>query len=599
MSALTRLCFGTGTQLLISSVYSFFRNLSPLSPVADSYYADQQNHKKLILEEPLLCCTLLMIASRHHVPSKGSGGKARADSVHNRMWRHIEHLIQKITFGSEKYSLAKTRTLGSIQAMLLIIEWHPRALHFPPEYDGWDASLAPSIDDTYQPQNINSEASKRWREDVFEPAKRSERMSWMLVGIATTLAHELGVFNHEDAEGHDHASMRNNQAILRIRRLLFLYASQLSLQLGCSSVFPQGSHQNLVHPPVFGELAEEQVTSDRETLITKWIEITKLSATATEMLFANRAVTRQMLKTSRYISLLNHFEPLLCRWHTDYAEMSCPTILEDARQILLIEYHFVRMYINSIAVQALVERASSCASARGWLDQDFLRPEFSQDFRFVKEVRDASLEILRIATRLSDRAVLQYCPVRVFLRVVAASIYLLKTISLGSREADVTRSLTQLQCCIRALQNNQADDIHLAGRYATLIAKHVRQFKRNFRVQKPTTMHSAAVSRAVSHDPETSNSVGKPSTRAHDMQANPPQQTHRHINTMPWNQAMDNSATATTDITIPYDFDENGMLENWLAQPFNSQFAPFGTEGVQAASGLAIDSLDFLWNMAT
>lgn len=540
-----------------------------------------------------------MIASRHHVPAKGSGGRARADFVHNRVWRHIEHLIQRITFGAEKYSLAKTRTLGSIQAMLLIVEWHPRALHFPPENDGWDASLAPSIDDTFQQQNVNSEASKRWREDVFEPAKRSDRMSWMLVGLATTLAHELGVFNHEDTERTDAESINRSQTVLRTRRLLFLYVSQLSLQLGCSSVFPYASHQNIAYVPNSRELAEEQATQDREKLITRWIEITKLLTTATEMLFANQAVIRQMFKGSRYVSLLEHFEPLLSRWHADFAEMSCPTISDDARQILLIEYHFVRMYINSIAVQALVERASSHSSGNGWLDQDFLRSEFSQDFRFVKEVRDASLGILQIATKLSDRGILRYCPVRVFLRVVAASIYLLKAISLGSREADVTRSLTQLESCIQALQDNQVDDIHLSARYATLIAKHVRQFKRNFRVQKPG-MHPAAISRLTSRGPETFSVPSRTDANTNDAQANQLQHTtHKQVNTIPDQNDHFANTTATTDATIAFDFDENGMIEDWLAQPFNSQFAPFGMDGVQPASGLAIDSLDFLWNMAT
>ncbi|KAK5947786.1 hypothetical protein OHC33_011181 [Knufia fluminis] len=561
----------------VSYLEFFFLNLSPLSPVADSYYADHRNHKRLILEEPLLCCTLLMIASRHHVPARGGGGgRARSDFVHVRMWRHVEHLIQRITFGSEKYSLAKTRTLGSIQALLLIIEWHPRALHFPPEGDGWDASLAPSIDDTYK-QSISSEATKKWREDVFEPAKRSERMSWMLVGLATALAHELGVFDHED----DVRSTEKHQSILRTQRLLFLYTSQLSLRLGCSNIFPQGSNQSIAHVI---DTEQEQASREREILITRWIEITKLLTTANEMLFGSQAAIKQMFKSSRYVMLLEHFEPLLHRWRTDFDEMSCPTISEASRQILLVEYYFVRMYINSIAVQALVERASSVSSSTGLLDQDFLRSESSQDFRFVTEVRDASVEILRLVTKLSEDYVLQYCPVRVYLRVVVASIYLLKTISLGSREADVTRSLTQLQRCIEALQSYSADDVHLSSRYATLIARHVRRFKRNFRVKKaPTTF-----SRAASRGPD---STSRQSSQQVNLQQNfHPIQHHDVINYPTF---------ASDDITIPFDFNEAGMVEDWLAQPFNAQFAPFGTGGIQPASGLAIDSLDFLWNLST
>lgn len=267
-----------------------------------------------------------MIASRHYTPANSSL-KSRADFIHIRLWRHVEHLIQKITFGSEKYSVGKTRTLGSIQALLLIIEWHPRALHFPPETDGWDSSLAPSIDDTFQPNARKTDAGRRWREDVFEPAKRSDRMSWMLVGIATTLAHELGVFDHlEDEDGHpDSASKR--KTLLRTRRLLFLYASQLSLRLGCTTVFPQVNHQAITYTPDLSTSPQEQPNQDREIMISKWIEITKLLTTATEMFFASPSATRQMFRSSRYVSLLDHFQPLLTRWYNEFSAMDCPSEL--------------------------------------------------------------------------------------------------------------------------------------------------------------------------------------------------------------------------------------------------------------------------------
>jgi len=170
-----------------SQAQSFSKNLSVLSPILHQEVNDFSYHKRLVVEEPLLCCTIIMITSRHYT-LPGLGGASRAGFIHMRMWKHIEHLVQRIIFGTEKYSIAKTRSLGSIQALLLMTEWHPRSLHFPPENDGWDASLAPSADDVYAPRDPrNDHDSQRWREDVFEPAKRSDRLSWMLLGIAVTL----------------------------------------------------------------------------------------------------------------------------------------------------------------------------------------------------------------------------------------------------------------------------------------------------------------------------------------------------------------------------------------------------------------------------
>lgn len=47
----------------------------------------------------------------------------------------------KIMLGQVKPSKAQTRTIGSIEALLLLSEWHPRALHFPTAADGWDCEL--------------------------------------------------------------------------------------------------------------------------------------------------------------------------------------------------------------------------------------------------------------------------------------------------------------------------------------------------------------------------------------------------------------------------------------------------------------------------
>lgn len=304
---------------------SFFTHISPLSPVMDSSYADPANYRRLVLEEPLLCCTILMISSRYYSPS-GIGGSVRADYIHGRVWRHIEHLVQRITFGSEKYSIAKSRTLASIQALLLITDWHPRSLHFPPENDGWDASLASAVDDSFSPQGCHTEGSKRWREDVFEPAKRSDRLSWMLVGLATTLAHELGVFEPiDDDNSTDTSAVRTSK--LRIRRLLYLYATQLSLRLGCTSIYPQEALQDLAHRSVADADTLNEAHCDGDILLFKWIDITRLLMTVADMFFVTPSVTMRMIRSTRYVGLVNHFQPLLNSWYNDYTQMTRPSKL--------------------------------------------------------------------------------------------------------------------------------------------------------------------------------------------------------------------------------------------------------------------------------
>lgn len=237
----------------------------------------------------------------------------RADFIHSRLWRHIEHLLQRILLGAEKYSVAKSRTLGSIQALLLITDWHPRAVHFPPDNDGWDASLAPSVDDAYTPQPMTNEATRRWRDDVFEPAKRSDRLSWMLIGMATTLAHELGVFKpHEDEHETESHTAGTRE---RIRKLLYLYTAQLSLRLGCTNIFPQEALLDVTSSPQSRKALESR--SD-ELMLSRWIEITKLLSAAADMFFGSPSTTKKLLRGTRYLTLLNHFKPMLDAWYQDF-----------------------------------------------------------------------------------------------------------------------------------------------------------------------------------------------------------------------------------------------------------------------------------------
>jgi hypothetical protein len=298
----------------VTYIDQFFQNLASLSPVSVSFFSEHSNHKSLILDEPLLCCTILMISSRYHV-LPGSGGNSRAEYTHLRLWKHCEHLIARITYGQEKYSTAKTRTLGSVKALLLMTEWHPRALHFPPDQDGWDLSLSASVDDDFGCDRNEISNVDRWREEVFEPAKRSDRMSWMLLGLATTLAHELGVF--DEAEHEDDGQRIAFETRIRSQRMLFLYVSQLSLRIGCTSFLPQNLSLSLT--AAMSKNVEIAVR-DRDAFVSQFIEITKLRKTTTEMFFPSKSATKQIMSSGRYISLLEHFHPLIAQWYQKFKD---------------------------------------------------------------------------------------------------------------------------------------------------------------------------------------------------------------------------------------------------------------------------------------
>jgi len=122
-------------------------------------------------------------------------------------------------------------------SLLLLSEFHPRSMHFPPGDDG-DEILAPTdaeaesllmTDDEAQKGLTAGQATlKTWT----EPALRSDRMCWSLIGAAHTLAYELGLFG-SFADSTVAACPRAR----RLERLLYVYISQTSGRLGLASMF--------------------------------------------------------------------------------------------------------------------------------------------------------------------------------------------------------------------------------------------------------------------------------------------------------------------------------------------------------------------------
>ena len=52
-----------------------------------------------------------------------------------------------------------------------------------------------------------------------------------------------------------------------------------------------------------------------------------------------------------------------------------------------------------------------------------------------------------------------------------------------------------------------------------------------------------------------------------------------------------------TSLPNEFNFGEDEAVEDWLAQPFDPQMAPFGLDYMQPGAELALHSLDFLWNI--
>lgn len=237
--------------------------------------------------------------------------------------------------------------------------------------------------------------------------------------------------------------------------------------------------------------------------------------------------------------------------------------------MLIIEYHYVRIYTNSLGMQAVVERTLAESDPDGPQEDILSLTIEPRDYEFIQEVVDGSRQILQKTTQLAEAGALRYSPVRIFLRITTSSIYLIKGLSLGVRNDKLQSSMDILDRAIQAMRGTTLDDMHLASRYATLLETHVSRLRESF-----------VVSSRPPRLPSRGESLDKGATVGMDF-------LNSH------NAGSSGIAALAEDVT--------GMMpeDDWLSLPFDPSMAPFGLDSQQTFQGFddGTLNLDFLWNM--
>lgn len=319
----------------------YYENLAPMSPVVTPDFSQPSTHRTLLTEEPVLAVTILTIASRHLKP-KGDGASTRAFYIHDRLWSYLRGMIERLFWGQEKFDAggpgigrprgldlagasAKSnakgnlRALGTVEALLILTDWHPRNLHFPPGDDentllDTEAQIQSRVDkdldnDSEQPGNKGPNNSPEGRvafQKWLEPAWRSDRMSWMLLSTAQALAFELGVFDHKsEPKGEsfsEHARKR------RLRRLILVFITHSSGRLGIPSMLPLTEWGQDI-PPASTDSRDGD--SDLDKMQDCWMGISKIVYQANHQLFASSEQTSELIRSGRYREQIDWFQPQL------------------------------------------------------------------------------------------------------------------------------------------------------------------------------------------------------------------------------------------------------------------------------------------------
>lgn len=164
---------------------------------------------------------------------------------------------------------------------------------------------------------------------------------------------------------------------------------------------------------------------------------------------------------------------------TLYHEIGMPI---DLGYLLSIEFHHLEACISALAIQAVVERATSHRNGQSETPNTHEhRPSMLPDDRkLIDRTVSACCEVLNLATMMQVGGRLRYTPLRTRLSIISASILLLKAISLGGHLHEVKVSLGTLDQCIAGLRSCGVDDLDYLPRYAELVDKHLQRFREQF-----------------------------------------------------------------------------------------------------------------------
>ena len=140
------------------------------------------------------------------------------------------------------------RSYLTCPSLLLLSDWHPRSMHFPPGDDGDDIIL-PLLTETEDNEPSFPTLSGSPYITWTEPALRSDKMCWSLVGFAYTLSYELGIFNSLIENGRWYPlpkTAHDGHRANCIGRLLHIYVSQTCGRLGYPNIMPhEGTDTNI------------------------------------------------------------------------------------------------------------------------------------------------------------------------------------------------------------------------------------------------------------------------------------------------------------------------------------------------------------------
>ncbi|KAF7545561.1 hypothetical protein G7Z17_g9088 [Cylindrodendrum hubeiense] len=408
----------------------FFECLWPLKPVIPSYYRNKVNYSLLALEEPLLLTCIVTLASRYFNLS-GGHGEIRSERIHWRSWLLLQRFLQSVMWGSNT-----TRSIGAIASMLLLIDWHVKAINNPMDFTEGEEAInfvddsatsfktSPNDADSLTGQRRYGMTSLMEKLNIVSPAYRSNKMSWILLSNAIALAHEGCCFEYEPPSATTKMSeaetVRQEWSRL-VCVFIYLTDEGLATRLGLEPLLPEKSRQVVrdQYSTTFADSLQDSM------LWEGYFELFVEARKGREFLHSLKK-TGASLSNQNLVPNLERLGRALNRWERQY-------------------HHRHTQALQSSSTSATTGNAAVLSN-------------------FAEQAAQASHALLSVVVEILEPArLIAYLPVKYWLFIVAASLHLLKHVSVSDPDIHLLRSV------IEAIRLGSADDAHMAMRFSKFL----------------------------------------------------------------------------------------------------------------------------------
>ncbi|TQN72633.1 hypothetical protein CSHISOI_02890 [Colletotrichum shisoi] len=445
---------------------SYIEHFHPFFPVADKCILAHTpaTISSLIEAEPHLLTAIFTVTSKDE-PSLSRVNEACS--------RYMEALISKLIYKG-------STTVGAVEALLILAQWAPQRLQEKPTVG-------------------------RGEEDEG---------AWMQIGVAI----RLGYLQSLEQTGLLSDKTSPSSEAFRRKRIVwaacYMSDREVSIRVGKGFWSRGPGPSTIPRSADFPSLRMQEAGSDNYgQLFQAQLELIQLFSNAHDILYSSSSHRAQLYLGGEYVRYIDDFFAVLRKWKIVWGSLNFTPLIKAG---LNLSYEFLRLYINAFAFQATINRAIT--KARQQQQQQQLRaqqykenrnhtphqqqqqqhdsvketpsprapagqattidsPLFADlasapDARFIYESMDAANSLLNILNTSVDPATgLRYMPLKYYLYVIYAAVFLFKARLAGALAVEASESVRRsINITIECLQQSSLSAHSLGQRYARLLS---------------------------------------------------------------------------------------------------------------------------------